>query len=338
MKKFNFTLLFLVSTICSFGQQDRHFSMFFESPVLLNPGAAGHGTGDMSFFSNFRTQWFTVSNQPFRTVSASFDTKLLDGSFSKGFIGTGINFVNDVSGDSKYTLNTISVPINYSIQVGKKSYLAVGLQPGMYAQKISENALYFDSQWNGGGFDQGMSSGETLGDFNLSRFDFSAGVFYNSTLSENFSYQVGISAFHLTAQKVSFYQISEKLYRNFTLYSQFNIWQPNSKVSFHPALFALKQGPNWEITLGSNFEFALKEVSQHTGYFDGMAISLGVYYRSADALLTNIMYRAGALSVGVGYDLNFSNLSIASKSVGAVEVFLKFVPKFESSLGAPRIH
>lgn len=338
MKKLATITVLLGLTFGSLAQQDKHYSMFFENPVQLNPGAAGHNPGGMSFFTNFRTQWFTLSNSSFRSISASFDTKLFEGSLSNGFIGAGINFVNDVSGDARYSLNVISIPLNYSIKVGPKSYLAVGLQPGMYMQSLKENELYFDSQWNGGGFDQTISNGENLSDFNLSKFDFSAGVFYNSSVNENFTYQVGLSGFHLTGQKVSFYQLSEKLYRNFTLYSQFNIWQGESKVSYHPAIFAMKQGPNLEFTFGNNFEFELKPVSQHTGYFDGMALSLGVYYRSNDAIIANLIYKAGSLSAGVSYDMNLSGLSAATKGVGAVECFLKFVPQLESKLGAPRIH
>ncbi|UKN00763.1 PorP/SprF family type IX secretion system membrane protein [Paracrocinitomix mangrovi] len=333
MKRLITTIAVLAVTYLSTAQQDRHFSMFFANPVQLNPGAAGHIDGDLCIFTNYRTQWFTVTANPFRSFSAGVDAKLFDNKLKNGFIGTGINFLNDVSGDAKFSLNVIQVPINYTLDLNKTSQLSLGLQPGFYAQRLNENALYFDNQWTGIDFNTAVSSGETLGAYNLSRFDLSAGLFYDLKTSDRFNMQLGLGGFHLTAQEVSFFQVSEKLYRNFTFYGKAMYRLDDSKLSFHPALFGLFQGPNWELTFGNNFEIELKESSKHTGYFDGMSLSFGVYYRTSDALMTNIIYKAGALGLGVGYDINLSGLTVASKSVGAVELFLKFTPSFAGSAG-----
>ncbi|MEX1001187.1 MAG: PorP/SprF family type IX secretion system membrane protein [Crocinitomicaceae bacterium] len=338
MKKIFYLFAICAITSVASAQQDKHFSMFFANPVQINPAIAGHGLGTVQLFTNFRTQWFTLTSQPFRSISASMDAKLFDRGLSNGFIGAGINFLNDVSGDAKYSLNIISVPLNYSLELNDHSYLSLGLQPGVYAQRLTESTLYFENQWTGVGFDQGMTSGETLGDYNLSKFDLSAGLFYKNTVNENLDFQVGLSGFHLTGQQVGFTQLSEKLYRNFMVYSQVNIWTEGSNISFHPALFGLFQGPNYELTFGNNFEYEMKPASQHTGYFDGMSLSLGLYYRTNDALITNLIYKAGALAVGVSYDFNLSGLTVATNSVGAVEVFLKFNPYVKPKFGSPRIH
>jgi type IX secretion system PorP/SprF family membrane protein len=334
MKKIITTLALLAVTLISTAQQDRHFSMFFANPVQLNPGAAGHNEGDLSLFSNYRTQWFTVTANPYRSFSAGVDAKLFDNKLNNGFIGTGINFLNDVSGDAKFSLNVIQVPINYTLNLNKTSQLSLGLQPGFYAQRLTEDVLYFDNQWTGSEFNQGLNSGEVLAGYNLSRFDLSAGIFYDLQQSDKFDLQVGLAGFHLTAQEVSFFQISEKLYRNFTFYSKARIGTDNGKISFHPAIFGLFQGPNWEVTFGNNFEFLLKEGTGQGGNFDGMALSLGLYYRSSDALMTNLIYKAGALDFGIGYDINLSSLKIASNSVGAVELFLRFTPSFAKKSGS----
>src|SRR5690606_22267392 len=135
-------------------------------------------------------------------------------------------------------------------------------------------ALYFDNQWTGDGFNQSIASGENLGAFNLSKFDLGAGLFYDAFFNDNFNFQAGFSALHLTAQEVSFYQVAEKLYRNFSFFTTAHIWPSNTDLSYHPAIYGQVQGPNFEIIAGSNFEYALKPVSRHTGYFDGMALSL----------------------------------------------------------------
>lgn len=337
MKKIALIISIALISFTSEAQQDRHFSMFFANPVQMNPGAAGHGLGSIQLFTNFRTQWFTLSNQPFRSFSASLDAKILQGSLNNGFIGIGANMLNDVSGDGKYTLNVVQIPLNYTLDISKNSQLAIGLSPGVYAQSINEGALYFDSQWTGVGFDQNMSSGESLGAFNLSRFDLGAGIFYDAWFKENFNFQAGFSALHLTGQKVSFYQTAEKLYRNFNFSAAAHIWPDDRKISYHPALYGMVQGPNFEMVFGNNFEYALKPVSKHTGYFDGMALSFGLYYRTSDAFIANLIYKAGPLTFGVSYDTNLSRLSVATNSVGAVEFFLKFNPYIKPKFGSPRI-
>lgn len=324
--------------LTSFAQQDRHFSMAFANPVLKNPGAAGHGLGSVQVFTNFRTQWFTLSNQPFRNWSASIDASILGSTLSNGYIGIGANMINDVSGDGKYTINVVQIPLNYTLEIGKEKYLSVGIQPGVYAQNINEGALYFDNQWNGAGFNTALPTGESLSAFNLSKFDLGAGLYYDAFFKENFNFQAGVSALHLTAQPVSFYNLAEKLYRNFNFSAIAHYWPEDSKISYHPAVWGQVQGPNFEVIFGNNFEFELKPVSRHTGYFDGMALSLGLYYRTGDAFITNLIYKAGPLSLGVGYDVNLSRLSVATNSVGAVEVFLKFNPYIKPKFGSPRIH
>lgn len=338
MKKFVISFVAVVVTTMSYSQQDKHYSMFFANPVQINPAAAGHSYGTLQAFTNFRTQWFTMTANPFRSFSASIDSKLFDRGLSNGFIGAGLTFLNDVSGDGKYTLNYVTIPINYSLELNDHSYLALGLQPGVYAQSLSEGGLYFESQWTGGDFDQSMTSGESIGNYNFSKFDFSAGLMYKNIVNEQIDFQVGVSGFHLTGQPVGFLQLSEKLYRNFMLHGRGNIYQDGSNLSFHPAIFGLFQGPNYEITFGNNFEYEIKPSSRHTGYFDGMALSMGLYYRTNDALIANLIYKAGALSVGASYDFNLSRLSVATNSVGAVEVFLRFNPYIKPKFGSPRIH
>ena len=332
-------IIMLAITSSVFGQQDRHYSMFFANPVQHNPAAAGHFGGNLQLFTNFRTQWFTVSDNPFRSFSASLDGKIGERQLDNGFVGMGVNFLNDVSGDSKYTMNIVSVPINYSIELSRYSYLSLGIQPGLYAQNMAGDQLYFDNQWDGSGFNTGLSNNENLGGYSQSQFDLGAGVYFATAPKNTTKFQLGISASHLTRQKINFFQTSEKLYRNFSFYGKGEFKNSSSNVSFHPAIFAFAQGPNFEITAGNNFVYQLKPASKHTMYFDGTSIAFGIYYRSTDALIANLIFTGGPFSVGASYDLNISGLTPASKGVGAFEFYLKFTPTLGSNkFGAPRIH
>lgn len=332
-------LLALISWGTVFSQQDRHYSMFFANPVQFNPAAAGHHPGNLQLFTNFRMQWFTVSQNPFRSVSASAEGKLLEKELNQSFIGAGVNFINDVSGDSKYTLNVISFPLNYSIKVNHNSYLSLGIQPGIYNQKMAGDQLYFDSQWDGAGFDTGISHNENIGGFSQINFDLGSGLYLMSRPSERTKIDLGISALHLTRQPINFFESSEKLYRNFTFYLKSELQTIKSNLAFHPAIYAFAQGPNFEITAGNNFVYNLEPPSKHTSYFNGTYLTFGLYYRSTDAVIANFIYTNGPFSVGLSYDTNISGLTPASKSVGAFEFYLKFTPTIGiTSYGGTRIH
>jgi len=338
MRRGIFSLVLLSFVQISVAQQDKHFSMFFANTVQFNAAAAGHSEGDIQLFTNYRTQWFSISQNPFRSVSASIDGRLFEQNLNNGFFGAGLNFYMDQSGDGMYRMNIFSVPLNYSLELNKTSYLSLGVQPAYYAQSIDKSAMYFDNQWDGGGFNTTISSGENLGLLNVSKFDLSTGLYYVNEPTKHLAYKIGVSLNHITKQRVSFYNINEKLYRNFTVFAQLDFGKETSKVSYHPAIFTFFQGPNRELCFGNNFRFQVKPPSIHTMYFNGQSLELGFYYRTSDAFITNLIYNAGSLSVGVSYDVNLSGLTAASGGIGAFEMFLAFRPEFASGLGAPRIH
>ena len=335
MKKLLFIILILAGT--AHAQQDKHFSMFFANQVQFNPGAAGHHGGDIQLFTNFRTQWFLIPGKSFRTISASVDGRILEKKLDNGFIGLGANFYNDVSGDGGYSMNVISLPINFSLQLNRTTYLSMGLQAGAYMHNL-KGGLYFQNQWNGTEFNQALPTGESFDNFSQTKFDFSAGLYFVAAPSKTKKFEFGFSGLHLLKQDVSLYGMNDRLYRNFTFFGKADLGDSFKDWSYHPSVIAMAQGPNWEVVAGCNFEYLLRPASKHTMYFDGQSISFGIYHRVMDAFIGNIIYNAGALQVGASYDLNISGLIPATRSVGAVEIFLKFSPSLGyRGMGAPRI-
>ena len=102
--------------------QDKHFSMFYESKVLNNPAAAGFFEGDFQAISLYRNQWLTVSDKPFNAIAASFDTRFEAGN---GFLGLGFNFSNDKSGSAIYSVNELSVPVSYAIELNRTTFYLI---------------------------------------------------------------------------------------------------------------------------------------------------------------------------------------------------------------------
>lgn len=330
--------LVLGLAVTSFGQSDKHFTMFAESPVYLNPATAGFFPGNMQVFTNTRFQWTTVSNMPFRTISGSADWRMFD---NGSFLGAGVNFYNDLAGESQYMTNEVTIPINYAIQIAQDNHFAIGLQPAWYQRTMLNQSVTWDNQWTGVDFNTAMPSGELIANQNLdvSRFDISAGAYWYAHLSKKTRLAFGVAGHHLTKQKVNFLGSDNKLYRKLTLHGQGEFALENSNLTIMPAFFGFIQGPNKELTIGSNFKHQLRGASRHTGYFEQVTMSWGIYYRLGDALLANIIFDISGFGIGAGYDLNISGLTVASYGVGGFEMFLRYRFRFGNrGLGNPSIH
>lgn len=327
-----------MASVSGNAQQDKHFSMFAEGPLYLNPATAGFFPGQLQLFTNYRMQWLTVSDNPYTTISASADGRLFD---TGNFLGAGITFYNDVAGDGRYMVNEVTVPVNYAIMLGKDNHIAVGLQPGWYSVTMNSGNLTWDNQWNGVSFDQSIPNHEPAygAGFSKSKFDVSAGFHWYAHLKNNLKVSLGLAGHHLTKQKINFFEDEDKLFRKLTLHGQIEYRADNSNLSVIPAFYGFIQGPNKELTLGSNFRYVLRGASRVTGYFEEMAINFGVYYRIGDAAIGNIMFDISGFTVGVAYDANLSGLSPATNGVGGFEVFLRWRMRFGGKgLGNPSIH
>lgn len=323
----------------AYAQQDQHFSMFAESPVFLNPAAAGFIEGDLQLFTNYRLQWTTVSDNPYRTISASVDGRLFDQGGS--FMGAGLNFYNDVAGASNYQTNVIAIPLNYSLMLGEENFLSFGLQPGFYQRVLGNEDINWGSQWNGVEYNQGIPNGELIlnQNFNVSRFDIGAGVFWKARLKENAKISLGISGMHLTKQRINFTADESKLYRKVAIHGQGEFRSSNSNLTVMPAFAAFLQGPNKEVILGSNYKFLLKSASLTTSYFEEVSLSIGTYFRVRDAIVFNAIFDFSGLSIGASYDVNVSGLSAATKGIGGMEFFLRYRMQFGTrDLRNNRVH
>lgn len=319
-------------------QQDKHFSMFAESPVYLNPAAAGFFPGNMQLFTNFRMQWLPVSDNPYRTISAGTDWRMFD---HGSFLGAGVNFYNDLAGDSKYMVNEVTIPINYAIELARENHFAIGLQPGWYQRTILDQNLTWDNQWTGTSFNTSYNSGEVIlnQNLNLSRFDMAAGAYWYAHINKKTRLSFGLSGQHLTKQRVNFMTADSKLFRKVTLHGQCEFKRTNSNLTIIPAFFGFIQGPNKELTLGSNFRYILRGSSRVTGYFEEIALSWGAYYRLGDAIMANMIFDIAGFSVGLSYDLNVSKLTRATNGFGGFEAFLRYRIRFGTGgLGNPSIY
>ena len=71
--------------------QDPHFTQYFASPLTLNPALTGLTQGDLRLAANYRSQWSSVSSNPYVTGTISFDMAAMKGTLDNGdAVGIGL--------------------------------------------------------------------------------------------------------------------------------------------------------------------------------------------------------------------------------------------------------
>lgn len=330
------TIILAFGTLISFAQEDRHFSMFFGNTLELNPAASGMYSGKYQFFTNYRNQWNSVSPSMIKTISASANGRIFEVGAGDSFIGGGVSFYNDVAGDGKMKTTALRLSTSYAVEIQKDQFLSGGVQVGMLQRSLNFSNFTWSSQWDGQTFNTGILSGENMIGATKTAFDVNAGVYYFGKVNDNVTVNGGVAAHHLTKPDIGVVVSDEKLYRKYVVNAGANVAIPNTKFGFSPHAFAFMQGPNKELTLGTDFKYFIKESSRYTGYFDETSVSLGLYYRTKDALYSTLFFNMAGFAFGFSYDFNTSGLRKATNGLGGMELMLRYRIGFKSSFSSFR--
>lgn len=309
------------------GQQDRHYSMFNESPMALNAGATGLFSGDVQLFTSYRSQWSSINPNMFKTISASIDAKVFEK--DNYYFAAGLNFYDDKGGDSYLKTGIYNLSLSTGVEVGDNQFLAFGVQPSYYQRSVDLSQLSWGNQWSGEQFNVLQASGEPAFAESIVKFDLNAGVYYSGEVNRDLYITLGGSVGHITRPSVGFLTPDEKLYRKYILNASAEYKISGSKIYIEPSAYAFFQGPNNSVAVGSDLKYMFKESSKYTGYFDEKSVLFGLYYRSSDSFYSKVGINWAGISFGAAYDINISSLSIATKGLGGMEFFLRYRIGFE---------
>jgi type IX secretion system PorP/SprF family membrane protein len=318
MIKRKYSLLLLL--LCMQGilkAQDIHFSQFFETPLLRNPGLAGIFTGDFRLQMVYRDQWRSVTDG-YKTGSLNGEYKFPVGK-SDDFLTFGGQFLFDRAGTAALTQISILPAVNYhkSLSADQNRYLSLGFMGGVVNRNFDRSKITTDNTYNGG------TDGETLVIPNYTYLDGSVGMSYNSNLTQNpnDNFYLGLAYHHFTKPRNSFFR------------------DPTVQLK-----------PKWVASAG--FRFGVTEVSYITlqadhsmqekyqetmaGAMYGMKIGPeiekpdyvlhgGLFIRWNDALIPVIKLDYTGFSFAFSYDVNISRLKPASNSQGGFEFSVSYI-------------
>lgn len=285
--------------------QDIHFSQYFMAPALFNPAEVGNTMTDYRLSFQERQQWRSVS-KPYFTVGAGFEANNISRKY-KG-MALGVNIVNDRAGTGLLNQFILETAINFTVKEfpRKNTKIMIGVQPKFVNLSVNPDNLSWDNQWNGNNFDPALPGEDSWRPEAISYFDANLGILLSKFHPrEKINYQFGAALHNLLKPNVGLMgndvALDRRIVAYFNMaYSFYYEWLIYPRISYQ------RQGKFNETMLG--FDVANDQYK------------LGVYTRFTDALILRGGLVVEDWTFGVSYDINLSNLNVASNAKGGLEI------------------
>lgn len=278
--------------------QDVHFSQFYNSTIFLNPALLSQQTNDYTTQIQRRSQWKSVTT-PFNTFIANFQIQEVLPKYS-----CGIQLLNDVSGDSRFSTTGLSSAISRKWAVNKKLSFSLGFDLGLYQRKIDSEELIFVDP-------------ENLAVTQFLFLDVSFGVASFLRVNSKSFFQFGTAVFHINNPNQSLNKTStlpRKTHTHITMSHELT-----RKTKILPSIFYSKQGQINETIIGSNISHEPNNFLKRKP-----EIISGIFYRINDAIILSFGIKIKNLTTIFSYDINTSSLAEASKYRGGFEFVISY--------------
>jgi len=295
--------------------QDAHLSQFYSSELTLNPALTGQFSGEHRGYLNYRAQWRSlIKRNPFETTILAYDRPL------KRF-GVGAYIMNNRAGNSGINFFNFVLSGSYEVSIDPQRvhHLTTGLQLGLINKSYTETTFdaQYDTTFGAPWFNESISSGEIFNQLNFTVPEVNFGIFYyNAKRYATFNPYGGLSAFHLTNPKETFYTTDNKLPMRFVAYGGTKI-KIDEIYSVDANLLIMRQTNANEFQIGAIVTYDI-EGSDYNFF-------AGPYYRNKDAFIFHLGGTYNDYVIGLSYDFNTSSLKSVSRGRGGFELSITYV-------------
>ncbi len=295
--------------------QDFHLSQYDAAALNFNPAMTGMFKGDWRIHGHYRNQWTAVATKPYTTGLLAFDMPI-------GNFGAGVQVANFRAGVGNYNVFSVLLSGSYDFKLDDNNYhhIAVGAQGGFFQKSVNFSKLTFHNQYSpvsGGGFDQGISSGESFSGNSIFVHDINAGLIYYYG-KENARVQpfAGVSAFHLSQPTESFFGADNKLPLRWigNVGAKINI---TNRIQVLPKILWMGEKNAREMTFAAHLHYYLPN--------NDAFLIFGPTYRNKDAAVIEGGIKIKDITYRMSYDINTSSLKSVSNGRGGVEFSLTYV-------------
>jgi type IX secretion system PorP/SprF family membrane protein len=307
-------LSMLLLTVAVKGQ-DLHFSQFFNSPLTTNPANTGFlPDADYRLGVNYRNQWSSVMNVPYKTVSAFGDAQVMRDKLENGWLGIGGVILSDVAGSGSLRSTKIYGSIAYHQMLGNSSLLSAGFNVGWANKRIDGSKLKFPDQFDGKFFDNTLPTSVILSSNNVNYLDVQAGLNYAYFPQENIYLNAGYSIQHVNRPRETFFNDSTNNGRIPMRHIGFinSLLKVNDRVIINPNVYFTTQAKAMEIMVGMNANYNLSAAGEQQ-------LVAGIYYRPGDAIVPMAGFELKNVKFTFSYDVTLSTLNKFNGYRGAAE-------------------
>ena len=317
MKKNN-PILFIILSIftgISVHAQDLHFSQFYNSPLTTNPANTGFiPDADYRIGVNYRSQWSSILNKPYVTMSASGDAQLFRDKLENGWLGIGGVILSDKAGSGGLRSDKFYGSVAYHQMLGLSSLLSAGFNLGYVSKRIDPTVLKFPDQFNGKFFDGSNPTGVQFANLNIDYYDMQVGLNYAYFPKEDIYINAGYSIHHVNKPKESFFGDNTEAGKIPIRHIGFlnAILKVNPRVIINPNVYFTTQAKAIELNGGIRANYNLSE-------FGESQLIAGLYYRYKDAVIPTIGFETKQTAFTFSYDATVSSLKAFNGYRGAAE-------------------
>ena len=306
-----------MATLKGASAQDIHFSQYFATPLTINPSYTGSFTGDYRAGLNYRQQWGSVT-VPYKTFDFYGDMSFNKKIYNRNYFSLGLCMVADRAGDGDLSILKVmgSGAYHFDLTGNKTNFLSLGIQAGVVQKSVDFTKFYFDSQWNDAGFDTGLPSGENYKAQTFSYPDVQAGISYSYTGSEKFSWYAGFSIYHLLRPQESFYTNTDNRLGMRPVVNAGAIIKIAENLYLYPSAIYMSQKKAHEFLAGSMLSYEMGSSSN--------LLYAGLFGRFGDAAIPVVGYQFSHWRAYINYDVNTSDLKVASGGKGAFELSIAY--------------
>ena len=341
MNKLLSTIILSIAFCSAAWAQDPHFSQFYNAPLQMNPAYIGVFQGSWRAGVNYRSQWASVlENNPYRTAAVSYDAKIQVSRDDN--MGLSLSVLDDQAGPAKFSQFQGHLGASYQKKVSgggrrygrskSEQYIAAGFQVGVGQFHVDANSLWFSSQYDAkrATIDLNAPSGEAFGDARSNIYaDLNAGLLWYAIFDDNKSVYVGGSVNHANAPRIRFNSSStEPDILRWRFVGQIGAELPfTDQLSILPAFVVQNQGVSQQFVTGANLRYNARdwrEVALRTGVWSRIS-KYKEKGKFVDAIIVTSVLEMEKLNIGLSYDINVSNLNVATNYRGAFEISLQYI-------------
>jgi type IX secretion system PorP/SprF family membrane protein len=307
--------------------QDINFTQFFTNPLILNPAQTGYFDGNYRVGFNFKGQWpfaITGSRYTFQTEAPYIDFSFGEQKIKSGWMGIGINFLNDEAGDGILTYRRLSLSYAYHQAFDREHRytLSAGVEASYVIRSVDFSKFYFNDQWvQDQGFDLSINPNEPVLRENFGYLDLGAGLYVGAQVLNKLKLEAGFSMLHINQPNDGFYADNEHLGFRYqpTLGAHYD---PNERIGVDINAYYGYEKTATEFDFGAMMSYGF---STHKNAVPDNKVYIGLYCRIQDAIAPLIGYQFKKARLLLSYDVTVSKLMPAANANGGPEISFVYV-------------